>query len=102
MNATPVASEAGPQAGDTTVNRVIAECNAALELFRVDATLKEFEALRAPNPRLVAYYQARREQLVRELGLEEPPADDPLKLLEDDQTFGEIVEEIRAKRAAAP
>lgn len=74
MNATSVASEAGPQAGDTTINRAIAQYEAAIELFRVDATLKEFEDLRAPNPRLVKHYRARRELLARALGLVELPS----------------------------
>lgn len=74
MNATAVA-QAGPQAGtpdaDTALTRRL---NASIELFRIDATLHELEAMppcRDASHRgcLIKWYRGRRAVLAKELGL---------------------------------
>jgi len=47
----------------------LARTRKALELFRVDATIKELRDTSRPNERLIAWYEGRRELLSRELGL---------------------------------
>ena len=44
MNATPVASQAGTQAGNLSIELAIDVLQKRLELLRVDSTLMEFEA----------------------------------------------------------
>jgi hypothetical protein len=80
MDATPVAISAGPsQAGDTLVDKAFNRAEAALELFRIAATLQELEegvVVPADRPRiqsarfqLIQFYRARRDLLAKELGL---------------------------------
>jgi len=69
MEATPVASQAGTQAGDLSVEHRVEELQKRLELLRVDAVLHEFEACRSRNERLIAWFRGRRTFLAQELGL---------------------------------
>lgn len=67
MQATPVA--AGAQAENLSVEQWIEAVRLSLDLWRVDATLKELRDSRSPNARLIAWYEGRRQLLATELGL---------------------------------
>lgn len=67
--ATTVVSEARTEPGDITLTRAFARYQAALELYYVRRTMREFQSARTSDKALMEHYQSRAEQLRTLLGV---------------------------------